>query len=639
MKRNKVISAEEAVGVILDHDTVATGGFVGTGFPELLAVALEERFLKTGSPRNLSIVFAAGQGDGRERGLNHFAHEGLVTKAIGGHWGLIPALGRLALDEKIDAYCLPQGVISHLYRSIAAHTPGVITHVGLHTFIDPRVEGGKMNKRTTTDYVQVITLNKKEYLFYPAFPISVTLLRGTTADEEGNVTMEKEALTLDSLVMAQATKNSGGIVLVQVERVTTERILNPREVRIPGILVDAVVVAPPQYHMQTYGEQYNPAYTGEVKISTNTIKHLPLNIRKVIARRAAMFLKLNAVVNLGIGMPEGVASVAAEEGILSLFTLTVEPGGIGGIPSSGLSFGAAANAAAIINQNEQFDFYDGGGLDQAFLGMAEADEEGNVDVSRFGNRFAGAGGFINITQNAHNIFFLGTFTSGGETIVADGKIRVVQEGKYRKFWKEVEQITFSGKLARQQQRPVYYITERGVFQLVPEGVKLIEIAPGVDLQRDILDQMDFTPLIADPLPEMDARIFRDDLMGLEGQASIPLSERLSYNEDENIMYVNFEGLYLNNADDVARLRDFLDEQFGKVGKKFKLVVNYDNFGLNPRAEKAFFDMIHHNTEAYFLSSTRYSTNAFFRHQLREDFERANLDQRFYRDLNEARGGL
>ena len=516
----KLISATEAAALVQDGDTLATSGFVGIGFPEKLAIALEKRFLQERSPKKLTLVYAAGQGDGKEKGLNHFAHEGLVRRVIGGHWGLVPALGKLAVEGKIEAYNLPQGIISHLYRDIAAGKPGLLSRVGLHTFVDPRHDGGRINANSPESLVQLHCIGEEEFLFYKSFPITVAFLRGTTADARGNITMEKEALPLESLALAQAVRNSGGKVIVQVERLTSQHRLHPSQVVIPGILVDHIVLASGDQHFQTFAEFYNPAYSGDVRVSD----HLPsdeLSIRKIIARRAALELRDQAVVNLGIGMPESVVRVASEEKVLNQLTLTIEPGGIGGLPAGGLSFGAVANAEAVVDQPAQFDFYDGGGLDQAFLGLAEADACGNVNVSRFGSRLAGAGGFINISQNTREVFFLGSFFAGGvQPQIHHGEVDCQRSEGLGKFVSQVQHLTFNGAYALSRNQRVLYITERCVFRLqrATDGtarLELCELAPGVDLERDVLRFLPFTPLIADDLRPMPAAIFRSQPMRLQ----------------------------------------------------------------------------------------------------------------------------
>ncbi|MDM0071716.1 CoA-transferase [Variovorax sp. J31P207] len=616
MNRNKIVSADEAIALIRDGDSVSCSGFVGIGTPEELIVALERRFLTTQGPRGLTLVFAAAPGDGKTRGVNRLAHEGLVGRAIGGHWALVPKLAKLATDNLIEAYNLPLGTISHLYRDAAAHRAGTLSKVGLGTFVDPRQGGGRINQRTREELVRVMEIDGEEWLFYKAFTVNVALIRGTTADPLGNITMEHEALLLDAQAAAMAARNANGLVIAQVERIAAAGTLDPRSVVVPGVLVDCVVVASPELHQQTYGTAYNAAFSGEMRVPADRIAVAVLDERKLIARRCAFELPLGGVINLGIGVPEVLGAVAAEERVLDHLTLTAEPGVIGGMPSGGLDFGAAVNTQALLHQNQQFDFYDGGGLDLACLGMAQVDRAGSVNVSRFGSRLAGAGGFINISQNARRVVFAGTFTAGGlEVAIEDGRLRIVTEGAASKFVAAVEQITFSGPQAVSKQQSVHYVTERCVFRLQPGGLQLTEVAPGIDIDRDILAHMGFQPLIGQ-VERMDARLYRVGPMGLSAALlDLQLTERISYDSERNILFVNFQGYSIQDMDDVDCVRRVLAALHRKAGCRMALVANYDGFQIDESMSDSYFAMVEELHAQYYSTAARYTTSAFMRLKL------------------------
>lgn len=504
----KLITSVQAAELIQDGWSIAVGGFVGSGHPEALSSALEKRYLQTGHPKDLSLLCSAGQGDTKNLGMNHFAHKGMLRRVVGGHWNWAPKLGEMAVANEIEAYNLPQGTIVQLYGAMACKQPGVFTKTGLGTFIDPRQEGGKLNEMSNEDLVELVSLDGEEWLRYKPIPLNAVLIRGTSADPDGNISTEREAVKLEILQMAQAARSHGGIVIVQVEELLEAGSIPPKEVAVPGVSVDYIIKADRTDHWQTYDEEYSPVFAGARRGKLSELLPLPLDIRKVIAHRAFLEINSRAVVNLGIGIPEGVANVANEQGRASDIILTVEAGGIGGVPAGGLSFGAVYNASATMEHSQQFAFYDGGGLEVACLGFAQADPAGNVNVSRFNGRIAGCGGFINITQNTGKILFCGGFTAGHSEIeVKDGAIRIHKDGAVKKFISSVEQISFSGEYAASLGKTVLYITERAVFSLSSDGLILEEIAPGADLERDVLDKMEFVPLISPNLRQMPPEVF------------------------------------------------------------------------------------------------------------------------------------
>ena len=581
-------------------------------------------------------MFAAAPGDGKDRGLNRLAHPGLVKRAIGGHWSLVPKLGALAMENKIEAYNLPLGCISQLYRDIAAGKPGMFSKVGLHTFVDPRQTGGAINDITQTPLVELQEMMGEEWLFYHSIPVNVALIRGTTADPLGNITMEREALTLDMLPIAMAAKNSGGLVIAQVERIAAPGSLMPKEVVVPGNLVDCVVLSESDEHLQTYNTSYSHGYSGRMKALVDTLKPMELSERKIIGRRATMELPVNGIVNLGIGMPEGVGSVANEENIIDCITLTTEAGVHGGVPQSGLDFGAAVNASAIIQTNQQFDFYDGGGLDLACLGMAQVDRYGNVNVSRFKDRFAGAGGFINISQNARKVIFVGTFTAGGlEVEIQNNELKIIKEGRNRKFIPDVEQITFNGPYSAKEGKDVLYVTERCVMRLTDNGLKIVEIAPGIDLENDILAHMEFEPIIDNP-DIMDPRIFGEGAMKLRKQMlEIPFAERLVFDEDTNIVFANLSGLDISTKEELENASNELNVFFHGLGQRVNTVTNYDGISIAPRLQSKFMTLLAQLEYDYFKTSTQYTTSAFMRQKLGQEFKNRSIPPHIFESREEA----
>ncbi len=637
MLKNKVITAEQAVALVNDGDVVCTTGFVQSCVPEMLHAALEKRFVDTQEPKGLTLIMCAGAGDSKGLGTGRLHHEGLLARVIAANFGRMPKVAQAAQNNKIQGYNLPQGIISKLYRSCASGEQGVISKVGLHTYVDPRLGGGKVNAVTQDDLVKLLQIDGEEWLFYKATPINVALIRATSADPSGNLSMEKEALTLDCLAQAMAAHNNGGIVIAQVERIVAEGYLKPKDVRVPGILVDCVVVAdPPEMHRMNYGVHYNPALSGAIRVPVDHMPRMELDERKIIARRAAFELPLNGAINLGVGAPDGVASVASEEQVTPFLTMTTEAGAIGGVLAGGSNFGSSANADSVIDQNQMFDFYHGGGLDLTCLGVAEVDEDGNVNTSKFGGKLNGCGGFIDISQNSRAVVFAGTFTAGGlEVAIEDGKLKIVKEGRARKFVRAVEQITFSGKYAASKSQPVIYVTERCVFQLTPGGLELIEVAPGIEIERDILAHMEFKPAINKPVP-MDPRIFRDEPMELMDElTNLKLCDRVSYHSYRNILFLNLEGWSVRKKGDIVDLQKVLVEACIKAGRRVNAVVNHDGCRIAEDLYDDYAHMIEYMMKHYYKTTARYSTSSFMRLKMQEALKRRGLQPHIFESADEA----
>ena len=514
---SKIVSMDTALDLIRDGAVVGTSGFMIAGTPESVFRAMGERYAETGHPRDLTCVFCASQGNAEGQGYDHLAQDGMIAKIIGGHFGLTPKLGKYMAENKCQAYNYPLGVVAGIFRAAIQQRPGELTKVGLKTFVDPRLEGGKINAVTTEDLVKVVEFEGEEWLWYPTPKFDVAIIRGTTGDEDGNITIEHEPVNLEMRTIAMAVKACGGKVIVQVKNAVRAGSLTADRVEIPGIFVDAVVVSPDpiEEHRQTKAYFYDPSMSGHINVPVDSIPPLPLDVRKVLARRAAMELTPHAVINLGIGVPEGVAVVAAEEGFGDQLTMTTESGVMGGIPCGGGAFGAGQNALGILDMRTMFDFYDGGGLDMTVLGLAEVNAKGDINVGRFGPKTPGCGGFINISQNTGKVVFCGSFTSGGlELEIGNGALHIIREGRNRKFVETVQQVTYSGEYGASIGQEVLYVTERAVFRLTRAGIVLTEIAPGVDLQKDVLDQMGFLPILSKDLKQMDPRIFQAEKMGL-----------------------------------------------------------------------------------------------------------------------------
>ena len=512
MIKANFITARQAADMIKDKSTVCTIAMTLVSASESILKEIEKKYLAENHPKDITLLHSCGQSD-RKDGIQHFAHVGLVKRIIGSHWGLQPRWMDMIANNKVEAYCLPQGQIAQLYRSMACGLQGKMSKVGLGTFIDPRLEGGKMNDRTKEleDIIDILEYKGQEYMFYNEIPIDTVIIRGTVCDEMGNLTTTEEAMKLEVLPAVLAAKRYGGKVIAQVKQVVENGSINPKDVTVPGVFIDGIVVCknPNEDHRQTSSWVYDPSYSGQARVPQGSIQPAPFNERKFIARRGTLELKKGAVVNLGTGIPNDmVGKVCNEEGVANDIMITVESGIYGGVQAGGIDFGIGQNLVAMIGHHEQMDYYNGAGVDITYMGLGELDGMGNVNSTKMGTRCTGAGGFIDITQNAKIVVFCGTFSaSGAKYCYESDKLIIEQEGKIKKMVSSVAQISFNGEIARKKGQKVIIVTERCVFELVKEGVKLIEIAPGIDLQTQILDLMEFTPIIDQNIKTMDLDLF------------------------------------------------------------------------------------------------------------------------------------
>ena len=510
----EIIDVKELVNSIEDGSTIATVGMTLISAAETILTEMENQFLENNHPRDLTLVHAAGQGD-RVRGIIHLAHEGLLKRIIGSHWGLQPPMMELITGNKIEAYCIPQGQICQLYRSMSRGIPGHLSKTGLGTFIDPRLEGGKMNDRTKEldDISKIVELNGEEYIWYNEIPLDYVVIRGTECDENGNITIEDEPMKLEMLPAALAAKKFGGKVIVQVKRVVKNGTLNPKDVVVPGVFVDYIVICDDVFknHRQTSSWYHDPSYSGQSNVPIESGSGVDFDVRKVIGRRAVLEIKKGDIINLGTGIPNDVIShIVNEEGLSDDIMITVESGMYGGIGAGGIDFGIAKNTQAMITHTDQMDFYNGTGVDIAFIGFGQCDEVGNVNSTKMGSISPGAGGLIDIAQGAKKVVFCGTFRAKGIEVNYDGEqLNIVREGDVAKFVKEVKQVSLSAEQARIKNQEIMIVTERAVFELTENGMMLIEISPGIDLEKDVLDKMEYKPLISEELKTTDSSLFKN----------------------------------------------------------------------------------------------------------------------------------